>query len=115
MNKIVKRIFAFLLICMLIASAVWYMFVYDRDTVRDLLSNMARSCAQHGNYDGATWFYDLSYQISDQDQNVAIELAEIYKSVDNYTKAEFTLANAIADGGNAELYKALCKTYVEQD
>ena len=115
MKKIVKRIFVLLLICLLIASAVWYMFVYDRSTVRDLLTEMARTCAAHDNYDGATWFYDLSYKISDDDQNVAIELADIYKSVGNYTKAEYTLSNAIADGGNTELYVALCKTYVEQD
>lgn len=115
MKKFVKRIFVLLLICLLIASAVWYMFVYDRSTVRDVLIEMARTCAAHDNYDGATWFYDLSYKISDGEQNVAIELADIYKSVGNYTKAEYTLSNAIADGGNTELYVALCKTYVEQD
>lgn len=116
MKKIVKRIFAAVLVILLIVSAVWYMFVYDRNTVRDALSELARICAAHDNHDGATWFYGLSYKISDQDQDVAIELAEIYKSVGNYTKAEFTLSNAIADGGgNADLYMALCKTYVEQD
>ena len=115
MKKVIKRIFALLLVCLLIASAGWYMFVYDRDTVRDLLSDAARSCARHGNFSGATWFYGLSYEISEQDQNIAIELADIYKSVDNYTKAEVTLSGAIADGGDAELYMALCKTYVEQD
>ena len=115
MKKIVTRIFTVALVILLIVSAVWYMFVYDRDTVRDALSEMARICAAHDNHSGATWFYGLSYKISDQDQDVAIELAEIYKSVGNYTKAEYTLANAIADGGNAELYKALCQTYVEQD
>ena len=115
MKKIVKRIFAAVLVLLLIVSAVWYMFVYDRNTVRDALSEIARICAAHDNHDGATWFYGLSYKISDQDQDVAIELAEIYKSVGNYTKAEFTLSNAIADGGNAALYMALCQTYVEQD
>ena len=115
MKKIVRRIFVLLLVCLLFVSAVWYMFVYDRATVRDLLSDLARTCAVHNNYDGATWFYNLSYKISDKDQNVAIELADIYKDIGNYTKAEYTLANAIADGGNAELYRALCQTYVEQD
>ncbi len=115
MKKIIKRIFVLLLICLLIASAVWYMFVYDRNTVRDLLVELARTCAAHDNYDGATWFYDLSYKMSEDDRNVAIELADIYKSVGNYTKAEYTLSNAIADGGSTELYVALCKTYVEQD
>lgn len=115
MKKIVKWILPLVLVCALVGSAVWYMFVYDRDTVQDFLVSMARGCAEDGNFEGATWFYDLSYQLSEEDQNVAIELAEIYESVGNYTKAEYTLANAIADGGSAELYTALCRTYVAQD
>ena len=42
MKKIVKWILPLLLICALIASAVWYMFVYDRDTVQDFLISRAR-------------------------------------------------------------------------
>ena len=115
MKKIVKWILPLVLVIALIGSAVWYMFVYDRDTVQDFLVSMARRCAENGKFKSATWFYDLSYVHSDEDQNVAIELADIYASVGNYTKAEYTLANAIADGGSAELYTALCKTYVAQD
>ena len=115
MKKIVKWILPLVLVAALIGSAIWYMFVYDRDTVQDFLISMARRCAENGNFEGATWFYDLSYEHSDEDENVAIELAEIYASVGNYTKAEYTLANAIADGGSVELYTALCKTYVAQD
>ncbi len=115
MKKIVKWILPLVLVIALVASAVWYMFVYDRDTVQDFLVAMARNCAEDGNFEGATWFYDLSYQLSEEDQNVAIELSQIYKDAGNYTKAEYTLSNAIADGGSVELYAALCKTYVEQD
>ena len=115
MKKIAKWFLPLVLVAVLIASAVWYMFVYDRDTVQDFLVFMARKSAEDGNFEGATWFYDLSYQLSEEDQNVAIELAQIYKDAGNYTKAEFTLANAIADGGSVELYTALCNTYVEQD
>lgn len=115
MKTIAKWILPLILAIALIGSAVWYMFEYDRETVQEFLVSQARSCAQKGNFNGATWFYDLSYQLSDQDQNVAIELAEIYKSVGNYTKAESTLTNAIADGASVELYIALCNTFVEQD
>lgn len=115
MKKIAKWILPLVLVIALVGSAIWYMFVYDRDTVQDFLVAMARNCAEDGDFEGATRFYNLSYQLSEEDQNVAIELAEIYASVGNYTKAEYTLANAIADGGSADLYTALCKTYVEQD
>ena len=115
MKKIVKRILPLLLIVALIASVCWYIFVYDRDTVRDFLLAQARSCAQNGHFEAAAWFYDISYEFAGEDENVAIDLAQIYKDSGNYTKAEYTLASAIADGATAELYVALCRTYVEQD
>lgn len=115
MKRIMKWVLPLLLAALLVGSAGWYMFVYDRSTVQDFLTAQARSSAERGNFDAATWFYNQSYKLSGQDQNVAIELADIYKSVGNYTKAENTLTKAVADGGNAELYIALCQTYVEQD
>ena len=115
MKKIMKRIIPLLLIVALIASVCWYIFVYDRDTVRDFLMAQARSCAQNGHFEAATWFYDISYEFAGEDENVAIDLAQIYKDSGNYTKAEYTLVSAIADGATAELYIALCQTYVEQD
>lgn len=115
MKKIVKRIIPLLLIVALIASACWYIFVYDRDTVRDFLMAQARNCAQNGHFEAATWFYDISYDFAGEDENVAVDLAQIYKDFGNYTKAEYTLVSAIADGATAELYMALCQTYVEQD
>ena len=115
MKKIIKRIIPLLLIVALIASACWYIFVYDRETVRDFLMAQARNCAQNGHFEAATWFYDISYEFAGEDENVAIDLAQIYKDSGNYTKAEYTLASAIADGATSELYIALCQTYVEQD
>ena len=115
MKKLMKRIIPLLLIVALIASLCWYIFVYDRDTVRDFLLAQARSCAQNGHFKAATWFYDISYEFAGEDENVAIDLAQIYKDSGNYTKAEYTLVSAIADGATAELYIALCRTYVEQD
>ena len=115
MKNFLKRFIPLLLVVALIASACWYIFVYDRDTVRDFLMAQARSCAENGHFEAATWFYDVSYRFSGEDENVAIDLASIYKASGNYTKAEYTLASAIADGATADLYIALCQTYVEQD
>ena len=115
MKKIMKRIVPLLLVVALIASLCWYIFVYDRETVRDFLMAQARSCAQNGHFEAAAWFYDISYEFAGEDENVAIDLARIYKDSGNYTKAEHTLVSAIADGATSELYMALCRTYVEQD
>lgn len=104
-----------LLALVLIISIGWYLFVYDRDFTRDMLLQQARYNDMKGNSKLSSWFYNLAYNYSGQDENVAIELANQYKSVGNYTKAEVTLSKAIRAGATKELYMALSKTYVEQD
>lgn len=115
MKKFFKGFLPFLLVLAILASIGWYLFVYDRDFTRDMLLHQARSSDARGNSNIASWFYDLAYRHSGQDQNVAIELANQYKADGNYTKAEYTLTNAIADSATVELYVALCRTYLEQD
>ena len=115
MKKVFKIIVPTILVIGIIASIGWYLFVYDRDLTRDVLLAQARFSDTQGHPNAASFFYDLAYSHSGHEENIAIELANQYKSDGNYTKAEYTLSNAIADGGTAELYIALCKTYVEQD
>ena len=115
MKKFAKILVPFLLALLVLGSIVWYLFVYDRDFTRDFLLNRARYNDMYGNSKLASMFYDLAYEFSGQDENVAIELANQYKADGNYTKAEYTLSNAVYDGGTPELYMALCQTYVEQD
>lgn len=110
-----KRILPILLVIVIIFSIVWYLFVYDKDFTRDILLQQARFFESRSEHGIASWFYDQAYSQSGNDQEVAIELAEQYRSSGNYTKAEYTLSNAIADGGSVELYVALSKLYVEQD
>lgn len=115
MNRTAKRILPILLGIVIIASIAWYLLVYDRDFTQDMILRQARVFEESGNNAAAAWMYDLAYQQSGGDENVAIELAQHFKDNGNYTKAEVTLSHAIADGGSVELYIELCKTYVEQD
>ena len=115
MKKLMRFLVPVMLALVILASCAWYLFVYDRDFSRDMLLQQARYHDLHGNPKISAMFYDLAYDFSGQDQNVAIELANQYKADGNYTKAEFTLTNSINDSATAELYMALCKTYVEQD
>lgn len=115
MKGSLKRILPILLVIVVIASIAWYLFVYDRDFTRDLLLQQARLFEEGGRHDIAAWLYDQAYRQSDNNQEVAIELAQQFKANGNYTKAEYTLSKAIADGGSVELYIALCKTYIEQN
>ena len=115
MKKLIHFLVPLLLVVLVIASIGWYLFVYDRAFTRDILLQQARNNDLRGNTGLSSWFYNIAYSFSGQDENVAIELANQYKASGNYTKAEVTLSKAIRDGATKELYTALCKTYVEQD
>ena len=119
MKKAMRVILPIILVIAIIGCTIWYLFVYDRPFARDMLLSCARFSEEIGYFSTSTWFYDLAYDLAESDgasrDQVAIELAEQYKKAKNYTKAEYTLTNAIADGGGVDLYIALCKTYIEQD
>ena len=115
MKKFIHFLVPLLLAIVIIVSTGWYLFVYDRDFTRDFLLSQARYNDLYGNSRLSSMFYNLAYEHSGRDENVAIELANQYKSDGNFTKAEVTLSNAIKTKGTVELYSALCKTYVQQD
>lgn len=115
MKKTIKVLFPILLTLAILASCCWYLFFYDRAFTRDALVSAARFCESQGYHSASTWFYDIAYTQIGNNDSVAIEHAEQYKKIGNYTKAEFTLRNAITNGASAELYIALSQTFVEQD
>lgn len=115
MKKVTRILVPLLLAILIVASIIWYLFIYDRAFTRDTLLGQARFQDLHGNSRLSSWFYDMAYIFSDQDEDVAIELANQYIGDGNYTKAEYTLTHAINSGATTNLYTALCKTYVQQD
>ena len=115
MKKAAKLLMPIVLAVLILASIVWYLFIYDRDFTRDTLLNQARYQDMSGNSRLSSWFYDAAYNFSGHDENVAIELANQYKHDGNYTKAELTLTEAIHNAPTVELYTALSRAYVEQD
>ena len=115
MKKLAKILVPILLVLLILASIVWYLFVYDRAFTRDFLLSQARFNDLHGNAKISAMFYDMAYAFSGHDEDVAIELANQYKQSGNYTKAELTLTTALSSKPTADLYTALSKTFVEQD
>ena len=115
MKKVFRLLVPLLMILVILASIVWYLFVYDRQFTRDTLLNQARFHDLHGNSRISSMFYDLAYVFSEHDEDVAIELANQYRADGNYTKAEYTLTTALKTNPSAELYIALSRAYVEQD
>lgn len=115
MKKTVRILVPILLALAVIGTAVWYLFVYDQGFTRDMLLYGARRMESAGKHSVASWLYNCAYAQAGGSDEVILELAQQYRSSGNYTKAEYTLSNAIADGGSKDLYIALCETYVEQD
>ena len=115
MKKATKIIIPILLVLAIIVCSAWYLFIYDREFTRDALLTVARMFEGEGNHTAAQWMYKLAYLQDNDNDAVAIELSQQYKDNGNYTKAEYTLYNAIQDGGGINLYIALSKLYVEQD
>ena len=99
----------------LLVGTAWYFLDYDQAFTKELLLQQARNFEDSGNHKLSAFLYDLAYRQSSQEDSVAIELAHQYLNVDNYTKAEYTLSQAIAANPSAELYIALCDVYVQQD
>ena len=115
MKKFFRILIPIILVLAIIACVGWYLFIYDRDFTRDMLLEGARFFEDQGNHEISSWFYDQAYSQASDNDTVAIELAQQHIKDGNFTKAEYTLTKAISDGGSAELYIALCKTYVQQD
>ena len=115
MKKFLKIAIPLLLAVLILVGIGWYFLQYNTGFTRDFLLQQARRLEEDGKHELAVWFYNLAYEQSKGNDAVAIELAQQFKDIGNYTKAEYTLSKAIEDGGSAELYIALCKTYLEQD
>ena len=115
MKKAIRIVIPLILVLAIVVCTAWYLVIYDREFTRDILLHTARYFESNGNRTVSAWFYNHAYRQADNNDAVAIELAEQYKASGNYTKAEYTLSKAISDGGGIDLYIALCKTYVEQD
>lgn len=115
MKKTIRIIIPVIMVIAILICLGWYLFVYDCSFTRDLLLDGARHFESKGNHKAAAWFYEMAYKQATDNEVVAIELAKHHKKDGNYTQAEAVLSEAIANGGNEELYIALCQTYVEQD
>lgn len=115
MKKAFRIIIPLVLVVAILFCTIWYLFVYDRVFTRDILVKAARFFEDTGNLSASSWFYNRAFEHAGSNDTVAIELSNQYKTGGNYTKAEYTLTTAIADGGGIDLYMALSKLFVEQN
>ena len=115
MKRFLKILLPILLSLAIIAGIGWYFFSYDKGMTQDLLRSCGSFFASRENMKAASWFYELAYKQDYDRDGVAIELADKYIQIGNYTKAEAALYKAIQDGADVPVYIALSKAYVAQD
>ena len=115
MKKVLRVILPIVLVITILACAAWYFLVYDQAFTKELLLSQARKFESAGHYQISAFIYDIAYYQSNEEDSVAIELAQQYLDMGNHTKAEYTLTNAILSNPSAELYAALSKVFVQQD
>ena len=75
MNKFFRVLIPIILVIAIVACIGWYLFIYDRDFTRDMLLQGARYFETLGNHSVSNWFYDQAYEQADDNDAVAIELA----------------------------------------
>ncbi len=115
MKRAIKWILSVFLILAVLLGTAWFFLLYRPEWTAGMLSSWGSRAMEAGRYSSAIRYYRWAYHLSEQDPELAIALAEAYEQSGNYTKAEYTLANAIASGAGIPVYEALCQTYVEQD
>lgn len=115
MKRLLVFFLTILLLAALVAGAAWYFLEYNAAWTSQFLGGRGDAAVSAQHYDSAIRFYTWAEKVDPEDQTLDIRLADAYKAKGNYTKAEFTLTKAIAQGATAEVYEALCSVYVEQD
>lgn len=115
MKRALKIAISLIVILALLIGAAWFFLLYRPELTAGMLTGWGDRAAEAGRYSRAIRYYGWAHQLDGQDTELTIALADAYKQSGNYSRAEYTLANAIAAGGGIEVYEALCRTYVEQD
>ena len=115
MKHALKVILPIVLILALLIGACCFFLIARRDLTETIFTYWGNHFYNAGRYGRAVTFYRLAMRFAPQDATLAVWLSNAYKMSGNYTKAEYTLVNAITQiPDSADLYIALSKTYVEQ-
>lgn len=116
MKKALLTILIIILVLALLAGAAWYFLVYQGNMTAERCAELAQKAQANGYDQRAIRLYSTAYELDPDNYDIAIALSDTYAAAGNYTKAEFTLVNAIsAHPDVTALYLALSKTYVAQD
>ena len=88
MKRALKWILSLFLVLALLLGAAWFFLRYQPEIATGILTGWGSHALESGRYSRAIRYYGWAYQLSEQDPELAIALADAYKAAGNYTKAE---------------------------
>ena len=108
MKHTLKILIPILLILALLIGACWFFLIARRDLTESVFTYWGNHFYNNGRYGRAITCYKLAMHFAPKDAELAIWLSNAYKRSGNYTKAEYTLVNAITQSPDAaDLYLSL--------
>jgi len=116
MKHALKILIPLVVVAALVVGGCWFFLNYRPDLTCRILTNRAAAAMDAGRYPRAVSLYQQAAKLDPDNTTLAVELADAYEHIDNYTKAEYTLVSAISDHPDVlNLYLALSRVYVAQD
>lgn len=116
MKKKWKVVLILAIVALLLFAASAYILVFRTNATVDFYADRGQTALDNGRYQTALRLFSAAQKIDDSNPAVPIGLANAYKGIGNYTKAEYTLVSAITKHPDQiMLYTALSHTYVEQE
>lgn len=115
MKKFLKIFVPIFLSLSIVFGIGWYLFFYDTELTEDIFLSCAEYFERKDNTKIANWFYNRAMENSKDPDTIVIDMANRYLKKGDYTAAEVTLNNAIANGGKSSVYVALSNVYIKQN
>ena len=88
MKSFLKALLLILLAAAIILGTAWYLLEYDTDFTHDLLLEGARFFEKRDQHTISTWLYDAAYKYGTSIEEISLELADYYASLDNYKRRQ---------------------------
>lgn len=116
MKKKTKLIVVLAIIAALLFVAGAYILFFRTNATVDFYAARGADALERGRFQRAVRHYETAMKLDSHRSDLPIALADAYKGIGNYTKAEYTLVNAITKAPDeTALYVALSRTYVQQE
>lgn len=116
MKRVLKIVIPLVVVLALLGGCAWFFLAYRSDLTAHFLTGQAERMMEAGRYNRAIQYETWAWKLAPDDEEIPLSLARAYAASGNYTKAEYTLVNAIAaTPKNVALYVELCQVYVAQD